>query len=152
VENTMKAKAILVFLDGTICDMRHRIPLQGKEDFFSDDNILKDIGTNGSIEFMNELAKNYHMVYIGARPKDYVSITAKWLKSIGFPEGDVYLGKNQQERMSIVKRIKGKFDFVAGIGDRWDDNELHLELGCQSFILEEWEPNWNTVKNYLKEK
>jgi len=27
-------KAILVFLDGTICDMRHRIPLIGKDEFF----------------------------------------------------------------------------------------------------------------------
>ena len=40
-------------------------------------------------------------------------------------------------------------EFFAGIGDRWDDNELHLELDCQSFILQEWEPNWDTVRKYL---
>jgi uncharacterized HAD superfamily protein len=142
-------KSILVFLDGTVCDMRHRIPLMGKEDFFSDENILKDIPTNGSVEFMNELAKNSHLIYIGARPELYVNITRKWLHNTGFPKGDVYLGKNQQERMKIVKDLKEKFDFIAGIGDRWDDNELHLELGCQSFILKEWEPNWDTVRKYL---
>jgi len=51
--------------------------------------------------------------------------------------------------MNIVKNLKGKFDFAAGIGDRYDDNELHLELGCQSFILQEWCPNWDTVRRYL---
>jgi hypothetical protein len=145
-------KSILVFLDGTVCDMRHRIPLMGKEEFFADENILKDIETKGSAEFMKELAKTYHLVYIGARPEMYVDITKIWLKNTGFPEGDVYLGKNQQERMSIVIKLKEKSDFVAGIGDRWDDNELHLELGCLSFILKEWEPNWDTVKKYLLPK
>ncbi len=27
---------------------------------------------------------------------------------------------------------------VTGIGDRWDDNELHLQIGCMSIILEEY--------------
>jgi hypothetical protein len=142
-------ESILVFLDGTICDMRHRISLRGTDEFFSDENILKDGATEGSIKFMNELAEKYHLVYIGARPNEYVDITTKWLKNIGFPDGDVYLGKNQQERMQIIVNIKNKFVFVAGIGDRWDDNELHLELDYQSFILKEWDPNWDIVKKYL---
>ena len=101
-------KAILVFLDGTVCDMRHRIPLKGKDDFFSEGNILKDIPTKGSIELMNELVKNFYLVYIGARPEEYVQVTRKWLKNVGFPEGDVYLGKNQKERMKIVIDLKQK--------------------------------------------
>jgi hypothetical protein len=31
--------AVLVFLDGTICDMRHRIPFMGTADFFAEENI-----------------------------------------------------------------------------------------------------------------
>lgn len=142
-------KAVLVFLDGTVCDMRHRIPLMGQDEFFAEENILKDIPTNGSVEFMKELSQKYHLIYIGARPEKFEKITKKWLDRVGFPDGDVYLGKNQQERMNIVINIKDQFDFVAGIGDRWDDNELHLELGCQSFILKEWEPDWDIVRKYL---
>ncbi|MCL2773463.1 MAG: hypothetical protein FWD71_08945 [Oscillospiraceae bacterium] len=111
---------------------------------------MKDIATNGSVEFIRELAETYHLIYIGARPDKYVDITKKWLKETGFPDGYVYLGKNQQERINIVINLKNKFDFAAGIGDRWDDNELHLALGCQSFILKEWEPNWDTVRKYLR--
>lgn len=144
-------KAILVFLDGTVCDMRHRIPLMGQDGFFAEENILKDIPTNGSVEFMKELSPKYHLIYIGARPEKVGKVTKKWLDRVGFPDGDVYLGKNQQERMNIVKNIKDQFDFAAGIGDRWDDNELHLELGCQSFILKEWEPDWDIVRKYLRQ-
>ncbi len=142
-------KAILVFIDGTTCDMRHRIPIQGTAEFFSDENIMKDIPTVGSVECMSELAQNYHLVYIGARPAEYNEITAKWYIAKGFPDGEVYCGKNQTERMNIVKELKKKYEFHAGIGDRWDDNELHLELGANSFILQEWTPNWNTVRKYI---
>jgi len=91
-------KFILVFIDGTICDNRHRISLMGTDEFFSDENILKDIPTNGSVECVKELAKMFHLIYIGARPDKYVSITKEWLKKSGFSDGDVYLGKNQTEQ------------------------------------------------------
>ncbi len=141
--------SVLVFIDGTICDQRHRINLFGTPDFNLDDNILNDIPTQGSVECMAELSKKYNLIYIGARPDTYVDITREWLNKVGFPEGDVYLGGNQQERMKIVLELKEKNDFIAGIGDRWDDNELHLALGCKSFILKEWEPNWDTVRRYI---
>jgi hypothetical protein len=142
-------KAILVFIDGTTCDMRHRIPQQGTAGFFSDENIMKDIPTAGSVACMCELAEKYHLVYIGARPAEFNEITKKWFLANGFPDGEVYCGKSQAERMDIVKALKNKYEFFAGIGDRWDDNELHLELRAKSFILQEWTPNWGTVRKYL---
>jgi hypothetical protein len=48
-----------------------------------------------------------------------------------------------------VRKLRDSFDFAAGIGDRWDDNELHLELGCLSIILQEHAGNWATVRKYL---
>jgi uncharacterized HAD superfamily protein len=71
-------KSILVFLDGTVCDMRHRIPLIGKDEFFADDNVLKDVATIGSIEFMKELAEMHHLFYIGARPEIFADITKEY--------------------------------------------------------------------------
>lgn len=142
-------EAILVFIDGTTCDMRHRIPLMGTPDFFSEENVMKDIPTEGSVECMNELAKKFNLVYIGARPAEYNEITSKWYMKNGFPEGEIVCGKSQSERMQIVKELKTRYNFYAGIGDRWDDNELHLELGAKSFILQEWTPNWSTVMKYI---
>ena len=48
-----------------------------------------------------------------------------------------------------MKDLRSKFKFVAGIGDRWDDNECHLALGCLSIILKEFEGNWTTARRYL---
>lgn len=145
-------EAVLIFIDGTICDMRHRIPAMGTEKFFSEENLAKDKPTQGSVECLNELAEVYELVYIGARPDIYTDATHKWLLDAGFPEGKVYLGSSQQERLDIVKELKKRFVFRAGIGDRWDDNELHLELGCQSFILKEWSPDWDVVRKHLEMK
>lgn len=142
-------QAILVFIDGTTCDMRHRIPLEGTPAFYSDENILKDRPTAGSVACMRELAENYQLVYIGARPAEIAAITKKWYDANGFPDGEVYCGEDQQERMEIVKHLKTRYNFYAGIGDRWDDNELHLELNAKSFILQEWTPNWDTVRKYI---
>jgi hypothetical protein len=63
----------------------------------------------------------------------------------GFPPGPVYLAEAQEERISQVKGMAGEFNFIAGIGDRWDDNELHYELGCLSIILREHEGKWDEV-------
>lgn len=141
--------SVLVFIDGTICDQRHRMNLFGTPDFNLDDNILNDMPTIGSIECVTELSKKYHIIYIGARSDIYVDITRKWLNKVGFPDGEIYLGENQQERLKIALGLREKNVFIAGIGDRWDDNELHLALGCKSFILKEWEPNWDTVRSYI---
>jgi hypothetical protein len=144
--------SILIFIDGTICDTRHRNHLFGTPELDSENNILGDSPTPGSVEYMRELSKKFNLIYIGARPSSLINITKKWLNKAGFPDGDVYLGKNQQERMQIATELKTRNNFIAGIGDRWDDNELHLAIGCRSFILKEYEPNWDTIRKYLLKK
>ena len=89
------------------------------------------------------------LIYIGARPEALTSVTSQWLKTAGFPSGRLYLADTQEKRLEIAASLKKQFDFAAGIGDRWDDNELHLLLGCQSFILKEYSPNWDVVRKYL---
>lgn len=140
---------VLVFIDGTICDLTHRHDLKGTPNFENENEIMKDSVVSDGVTCMNELAQKYDLVYIGARSKNTLDITKKWLKANGFPDGIVVIGSNQNERMSIVKELKNEIHFIAGIGDRWDDNELHLELGCMSIILQEYNCNWNTVRKYL---
>lgn len=142
-------KAILVFIDGTICDGRHRLHIIGTPEFYKREEILKDTATPGSVQCLQELAQRYTIVYMGARPESTLSYTEEWLDRMGFPKGPVYLALTQEERLALVKDLRHKFDFVAGIGDRWDDNELHLEIGCLSIILKEHEGNWDTVRRYL---
>lgn len=140
---------ILVFIDGTICDDRHRLQLYGTSHFNQVENILNDISVIGSVECLNELHEHFNIIYIGARPEQIKEVTLEWLIRTGFPNGQIYLSEKQEDRLKIAKALSKKYDIVEGIGDRWDDNELHLEIGCMSLILEEYKGNWNTVRKYL---
>jgi hypothetical protein len=138
-------KAILVFIDGTICDGRPRHPLVGTPDFYRRDKLLEDRAVPGSVECLQELSHRYDIVYIGARPDSTRAYTEQWLAEKGYPKGPVYLAESQNDRLALVRAMKERSDFIAGIGDRWDDNELHAELGCLSVILQEHEGKWDTV-------
>ena len=142
-------KAVLVFIDGTICDRRPQLHLLGTPEFYEREAILKALAVPGSVQCLQELAQRYQIVYIGARPASALPYTEEWLQMMGFPKGPVYLARTQEERLAIVRDLRKRFDFVAGIGDRWDDNELHLEIGCLSIIVKEHEGNWDTVRKYL---
>jgi hypothetical protein len=142
-------KAVLVFIDGTICDRTSQLHLQGSPEFYEREAIMAGMPVPGSIICIRELAQKYQIVYIGARPESALPFTQEWLDSMGFPMGPVFLARTQEQRLSIVPQLRTEFDFAAGIGDRWDDNELHLELRCLSIILEEHHGNWHTVRRYL---
>jgi len=138
-------KAILVFIDGTICDTRSRHHLIGTPDFYRRDRILQDEAVQGSVECLERLSQRYEIVYIGARPDFTRPCTQEWLEKEGYPKGSLYLAESQADRLSLIKEMDGRFDFIAGIGDRWVDNELHSEIGCLSVVLQEYEGKWDTV-------
>ena len=138
-------KTILIFIDGTICDTHLRNHLINAPDFYKRERMLEDSAVQGSVKCLNELSKRYGLVYIGSRPYSTRPDTEEWLEKKGFPKGPIYLAERQNDRISLVKEISKKFDFIAGIGDRWDDNELHSEIGCLSIILQEYAGNWGTV-------
>jgi len=142
-------KSALIFIDGTICDDRHRVGLYGTAEFNSPTSILADKAVIGSVDFLNELAKEYTVLYIGARSSEALSLTIQWLKINGFPDGEVYLAQKQSERLKIVKELSSRKNIAIGIGDRWDDNQLHLEIGCMSIIVEEYAGDWNFVKKHI---
>ena len=143
-------KAVLVFIDGTICDTRPRHHLGiGMPNFYKREEILKDLAVPGSVQCLQELAQRYEIIYMGARPASTLPYTEEWLQMMGFPEGHVCLARSHKERLALMRDLRENFDFAAGIGDRWDDNELHLEIGCKSIILKEFEGNWEVVRKHL---
>lgn len=142
-------KAILVFIDGTICDTRQRHHLKNTKDFDLPEQIMKDSAVPGSIACLQMLSKQYQIVYIGARGPSALKATRQWLVSQGFPRGVVYLGRDQEKRLKIATSLLKRYDFLAGIGDQWDDNELYVELGCISIMLQEFAGDWEHVYERL---
>lgn len=144
-----RERAVLVVIDGTICDLRHRLSLQGTPAFHGREAILRDVPVQGSVACMTELAAHHTIIYLGARPARTIPVTEEWLSRCGYPPGLVRAASTQKERLDIVHHLGRRFDIVAGIGDRWDDNELHLVLGCVSIILKEYDGDWGTVRQYV---
>lgn len=124
----------------------------GVPEFYEREAILEGLAVPGSVSCIQELAREYTLVYIGARPSSALPHTQEWLEAKGFPQGPVYLAQTHEERLEIVRSLRDEFAFAAGIGDRWDDNELHLELGCLSIIVKEHGGNWETVRRHLLRK
>ena len=144
-----RPRALLVFIDGTICDRRAESELIGTPAFYERKVILRARPVRGSVDCLIELNEHYEIVYMGARPPSALASTREWLSRHGFPTGDVYLALDLEGRLSIVRRIGSRYAFTAGIGDRWDDNVLHLEIGCMSIIVKEHEADWDAVRGYL---
>ena len=152
-------KAILVFIDGTICDTRARHPFLGTPEFERPERMLADLPVPGSLACLGELARCYRIVYIGARPETARPATKTWLEQMGFPHGPLILAESQVGRLALVRGLTEKpaehLDFIAGIGDRWDDNELHSELphsglGCLSIILQEYAGDWSNTAGRIE--
>ncbi|MBU7024992.1 MAG: L-2-amino-thiazoline-4-carboxylic acid hydrolase [Theionarchaea archaeon] len=142
-------KAVLVFIDGTICDTRHKHSSSGTPAFYQREQILKDRPVQGSVQWLQELSSHYTIVYLGARPASTLLYTEAWLENMGFPKGPVFLAETLEERRTLVQEVSERFDIIAGIGDRWDDNELHGEIGCLSIIVQEFKGDWVTVKERI---
>lgn len=139
----------LVFIDGTICDDRHRLPLFGTPAFCADKNILNDRPVPGSVDFLNTLSQNYQIIYMGARSPVLLTVTKQWLTAQGFPIGKIYLSETLTGRLQIAKEQLSGLNIAVGIGDRWDDNLLHLTLGCKSIIVREYSADWESIQDLI---
>lgn len=146
----MKNESALIFIDGTICDDRHRFNMYGTAEFYAEENVMNDKPVADSVRFISELAERYSIIYIGARPESMLSTTYKWLDINGFPKGKVFLAIEQSERIKIAESVLADENIVLGIGDRWDDNQLHLILGCKSVIVKEYQGDFEFIKNYIE--
>ena len=104
-----------------------------------------------SVEFVDELAQRYNIIYIGVRSEKILFITQKRLHTNGFPDGKVFLAAGQSMRLKIAESILLNESIVLGIGDRWDDNQLHLILGCKSIIAREYCGDFDLKKNMCKD-
>ncbi len=142
-------KAVLVFSDGIICDYRQRQHLSGAPEFYKREVMMKDAPTPDSVRCLQELSQRYQLVYLAARPETARTATEEWLNAMNFPKGPIFTGQTPADRLALAPALRQEFEFEAGLGTHWEDNELHLELGCKSIILKEFEVDWEIVRKHL---
>lgn len=144
-------RALIVFIDGTIADDRHRLGLLGTDSFDLPENILADRAVPGSAAYLSALSARWDIVYLGARDPSLCALTRAWLSQSGFPPGEILLAQEYVDRLSLAREAAARHAFSAGIGDRWDDSALHQELGIRSIIIREYEGDWASVGRWLRD-
>jgi NADH:ubiquinone oxidoreductase subunit C len=142
-------KAVLIAIDSILCDWRQRQHLSGAPEFYKREVLMKDAPTPDSVRCLLELSQRYKLVYLTARPEAAKAATEEWLNAMNFPKGPLFVGTTPVDRLALAPTLREQFEFEAGLGTQWEDNELHLELGCKSIILKEFEVDWEIVRKHL---
>lgn len=121
-----KPKAIVCDLDGTLCNLDHRLHfVKGDRKnwgaFFK--HLDKDEPNNWCLELLHSMSKNSHIVYCSGRPDSYRKATQEWLDRKGAGmfyrptetfEAPLYMRNRGDHRDdSIVKEILLDFEILT---------------------------------------
>lgn len=116
-ENKSKDLAVIIDLDGTLCNIDHRLHHvrgEGKKNwkaFF--DELSKD-EPNGWCAAIVEQMSCFTIVFASGRPDDYEEATRFWLKEHGFPTTHLYMRCRGDHRQDYVaKEIILDFEILS---------------------------------------
>jgi len=142
---------LVVDLDGTIADDRHRMPEGGdfsqfsEEDwtkFYSRENILKDVPISVFAAPALRVCQS-SIVYLTGRDRIADPISKEWIRLFGFPDVDLYSRPSGDRRSGamvkqdlLVNEILPKFFGVvvrAAIDDDEEAQPIYSALGFEVF-------------------
>jgi len=136
-------KAIIVDLDGTLCNIDHRKKYidgsLGKKDW---DKFYEGCGEDKVNEWCEHIivtTNSYGVppIFITGRPEKYRGITNSWINdTLGFLNTDLHMRPNDDFRKDSIlkkelyeKHIKGKYDVLFAIDDRQQVVDMWREEG-----------------------
>ena len=153
---------LIVDIDGTIC-RTNNLALVLK----SDDNISTPM--SGAAEALTELSKQFHIVYLTFRPREYIYKTRQWLKSCKFPNGPLLTWDLDKQPWSVYDYKKKQIDNIQddfknvriGIGNTEKDYQAYKKRKLFSIIITPGQPatridhgikvpDWQQAKDEIK--
>lgn len=112
-----KPHAVIVDLDGTLCDIEHRLHFMRREGrknwpgFFA---AMKDDTANGwCLDLINKFAGNYNVIFCSGRPDNYREITTAWLNKYALFHELYMRPRNDSREDSLVKEILLDFEILT---------------------------------------
>lgn len=139
-----KTKAIIVDLDGTLCDCSHRRHLAEQRDWKGFYEALVDDPVNEHVRVTVEaLAESYTVLLVSGRPLDYAYHTIVWLDESAICYDELHMRKSGDSRDdTIVKReilteLRKKYDIVMAFDDRDRVVKMWRDEGIPCFQVAE---------------
>jgi hypothetical protein len=110
---TMKNKAIIVDLDGTLADITHRRKfVEGKQKDWKNfnHNIIRDELNHWCAEIIRRMIPDHHVLLVSGRTDDLKQETIEWLKKHAVPFTDLFMraGKDYRDDTVVKKEIYEK--------------------------------------------
>jgi hydroxymethylpyrimidine pyrophosphatase-like HAD family hydrolase len=136
-------KAIICDLDGTLCNIDHRIHFLKKKDWDAFDALLDDDSIHLWCQMILETfaAKGCAILYVTARSEINKSKTLNWLRKHSCTIDGLYMrSPNDYREDSIVKeeiyknKIKDKFEVLFCLDDRVHVAEMWRSLGLTCLL------------------
>lgn len=136
----MKSKAIIVDLDGTLCDVDHRVHFVQKhpKDWAGfNSKMSDDLLHNWCQELIDAMrARNYKILFVTGRGDSYQEVTKTWLKKHGIifdlllmrSAGDLREDADIKEDL-YKERIQNFYDVLFVLDDRASVVERWRNLG-----------------------
>ncbi len=131
-----KAKAIIVDLDGTLCNVDHRVHFVQRhpKDWGSfNKNMIHDDINNWCYELIEAMRiKNYKIVIVTGRDEDYRSQTIEWLRKykVHFDQLLMRPSKDYREDSDIKEELFNQF-----VKDQY---EVTFVLDDRKSVVERW--------------
>lgn len=124
----------------------------------------------GSREALVALAKDYHIVYVTARPRFLLDRSRNWLNKYGFPAGPLITSQSWEEwrdqtrfKRDALARLRRQWpNLLIGIGDKRVDVDAYSGNGMLTLIVNESDPgqyggravtlrDWPSLARYFTE-
>ena len=130
---------LVVDIDETLCVTDYNSVLWG---IGSDDS--RPLA--GCVTVMRELASDYDILYLTARPDSVRGKTQRWLASKGFPQGRIVTSPTVGDfilqsdfKKNMLRRIGGgQKGMLIGIGDKAADGEAYRTNRMLSVVVNPW--------------
>ena len=138
--------AIIVDLDGTLCDAGHRRHFVEKEkkdwkSFY--ENMVYDQPNQWCLELLNRFKMN-EIVFVTGRPEEYREHTVTWLKKIGYSSCPLFMRKSKDYRQDFEikteiykEHIEPKFKILFCVDDRTQVVKAWRALGLTCLQCDE---------------
>lgn len=135
----MKKRAIIIDLDGTLCNTTHRQHFMDKKRknwkaFY--DNLVKDEPHEWCRVLIQGMSPILQIIFVSGRPDSYKEQTQEWLKRHGFGDFPLFMRKDGDFRKdSIVKseiyhqHIEPEFEILFCVDDRQQVVDAWREMG-----------------------